>query len=335
MTETIDMHVHFGAPNDPASGCYWSETFENTAAYWFMKLMSGSLFKKLTIADIEKKLLKIINDSKHVDKCVLLAMDKVYDENGNPKDDETHLYVPNKYIKTLSENNARVLFGASVHPYRADWENELKYSILNGACLCKWIPSSQQIDPENNKCVPFYQTLADHNFPLLVHCGPEYAIPTSNKAYKEMNNPKHLRTALNMGVTVIIAHCSLPYLNMLDVEYQDDLAEFYSLFEDAEPNDWKLYADVSALATTLRSSYIPDIKIKIPHEKLLFGSDYPLPASELSYKKSMNVFEWLKLFFEALFTKNPIDKNYLVIDDMRFDRAIFTNASSLFGMIIR
>ncbi len=132
MAKIIDIHVHFGAPYDPASGCYWSETFEKTAAYWFMKLMSGSLFKKLTIAHIEKKLLEIINDSKQVDKCVLLAMDKVYDENGNAKDNETHLYVPNTYIKTMSENNTRVLFGASVHPYRTNWKDELEYCILNG-----------------------------------------------------------------------------------------------------------------------------------------------------------------------------------------------------------
>jgi predicted TIM-barrel fold metal-dependent hydrolase len=138
-----------------------------------------------------------------------------------------------------------------------------------------------------------------------------------------------------MGVTVIIAHCSLPYLNILDIEYQDDLAEFYKLFEDAQTNNWKLYSDVSALATPLRSSYIPDVKRKIPHEKLLFGSDYPLPASELSYKKSKNVFKWLKLFFETLYTKNPIDKNYLAIDDMGFNKSVFTNASNLFNAIIR
>ena len=114
MVEIIDIHVHFGAPYDPASGCYWSETFEKTAAYWFMKLMSGSLFKKLTIAHIEKKLLEIINDSKKVDKCVLLAMDKVYDENGNAKDNETHLYVPNTYKKPCRKT---IPVYSSGHPF--------------------------------------------------------------------------------------------------------------------------------------------------------------------------------------------------------------------------
>ena len=87
------------------------------------------------------------NMCKHVDKCVLLAMDKVHDKDGNPKDEQTHLYVPNSYIIKLSEDNERILFGASVHPYKVNWKDELDYCIANGACLCKWIPSSQQIDP--------------------------------------------------------------------------------------------------------------------------------------------------------------------------------------------
>jgi len=335
MSEVIDIHVHFGAPKDPVSGCFWSEKFEETPAYWFMRLMSGSLFKKLTIENIKEKLIEDINKSKKVTKCILLAMDKVYDENGNRKDNETHLYVPNSYIIDLSRNNDRILFGASVHPYRKDWKDQLDLCINNGALLCKWIPSSQQIDPSNKKCIPFYVTLANHKLPLLIHSGPEYSIPTSNSNFKEMNNPKYLRTALEIGVSVIIAHCSLPYFGMLDIEYLDDLEEYYKLFDEAIAKDWKLYSDVSALATPLRNTFIPDIKAKIPSDRLLFGSDYPLPASELSYKKTKNIFKWLDLSFKALFVSNPIDKNYYAIDEMGFDKSIFTNASTLFAEIIR
>lgn len=54
MTEVIDMHVYFGAPKDPQSGCYWSEKFERTKAYLSMKLTSGTLFIKLTMNRIKK-----------------------------------------------------------------------------------------------------------------------------------------------------------------------------------------------------------------------------------------------------------------------------------------
>ncbi len=240
------------------NGCYWSETFKKQPAYWLLKLTSYSLFKEPSFEEVEKKILSVINSSKKVDKVVLLAMDKVYGLDGNPREKEgdkeiTHLYVPNDYIIQLAKNNKRILVGASVHPYRSDWKEELDKCISNGAVLCKWIPSSQQIDVTNEKCFPVYDYLAEHNLPLLVHSGPEYSIPTSDERFIEFNNPKYLRTALDRGVTIIIAHCALPYFGALDTKYRDDMDEFYKLFEESERKTWKLYADLSALAEPLRN----------------------------------------------------------------------------------
>ena len=217
-----------------------------------------------------------------------------------------------------------------MHPYRSDWKEELDKCIRNGAVLCKWIPSSQQIDITNEKCFPVYDYLAEHNLPLLVHSGPEYSIPTSDERFIEFNNPKYLRTALDRGVTIIIAHCALPYFGALDTKYQDDMEEFFKLFEESKNKPWKLYADLSAVAEPLRNVYVPDILARIPQERLLFGSDYPLPASELSYKKSKNIFEWLKLMAKAFAIKNEIDKNYYMVREMGFDSTIFTNTAGLF-----
>lgn len=335
MGNVIDIHVHFGAPANPFNNCYWSKKFEQQPAYFFLKLTSGSLFKKLTYGDIEKKLLNAVTRSKKVDKSVLLAMDKVYDLNGTVHDESTHLYVPNSFIIDLSKKYDHILFGASVHPYRNDWREELEYCIQNGAVLCKWIPSSQQIDITNEKCLPVYNFLAEHNLPLLVHSGPEYSIPTSDDSYIEFNNPKYLRPALERGVTVIIAHCALPYFGELDTKYLDDMDEFYKLFEESGNKSWKLYADLSALAEPLRNAYVPEIQKKIPQDRLLFASDYPLPASELSYKKSRNIFKWIRLAIKAFSIKNPIDKNYFIIKKMGFDKKVFTNAAELFDQIVR
>lgn len=331
--EIIDIHVHFGAPKDEESGCYWSDEFTQMAAYYVMLLVTNSIFKEVNIKRILKHLLGVINGSKYVNKSVLLAMDQVYDENGTVKPDKTHLFVPNRYLAELAKNNSRVLFGASVHPYRSDWRQELDYCLENGAVLCKWIPSSQMINPAHSKCFPFYQKLADHKLPLLCHCGPEYAIPTSDKTYEEFNNPKYLRTALDQGVIVIIAHCSLPYFWFLDLDYEDDFKEFLKLFEDAKKNSWNLYADLSALCTPLRSPYFDTIKSHVPAESMLFGSDYPHPTLEFSYNKKINFFLWLRFALKVLFTKNPLDKNYLVIEKKEFGESIFTNAARLFADI--
>ena len=326
----IDIHIHFGAPKDEQSGCYWSEEFTETAAYYAMLLLTKSRFKRVNIRRVRKHMLRTINRSKYVHRSVLLAMDQVYDEQGAVHPEWTHLFVPNRYMADLAKDNDRVLFGASVHPYRGDWSEELDYCLESKAVLCKWIPSSQMINPAHAKCIPFYRKLADHRLPLLSHAGPEYALPTSDKAYEEFNNPKYLRTALDQGVTVIVAHCALPYFWLLDVDYQDDFKEFLKLFEDSERNGWNLYADLSAICSPLRSPYVDEIMDHVPPERLLFGSDYPIPLSELSYNKSKSFPSWLRFVLRVALMKNPLDKNYLLVREMGFDDSVFTNASGLF-----
>ncbi len=334
--DIIDVHIHFGAPKDEESGCFWSEEFTKSVAYFAMLLITNSLFKKVNIKRVRKHLLKVINKSKHTNKSVVLAFDQVYAENGTANPEKTHLYVPNSYIDKLSKENNRILFGASVHPYRNDWREELDFCLENRAVLCKWIPSAQMINPEHPKCVPFYEKLVDHQLPLLCHCCPEYSIPTSEEKYNEYNNPKYLKTALNIGVTVIIAHCAMPFWGAFDKEYHDDWDEFLKLFEKDEEHGWKLYADLSAVCTPFRKKYIEEIMKmvdEIPHEKLLYGSDYPIPVFEITIGKSLKFFRWLGFLLRVMFLRNLLDKNYLVIKKMGFDDAIFTNASKLFEKI--
>ena len=333
--DIIDVHVHFGSPRNKENDCFWSTQFTQSPAYIVFLLSTKSLFKKVNYKRIKKHILKTINKSKYVDKCVLLAFDRVYDKNGNvlENDDQTHLYVPNDYIIDLAKSNKRILFGASINPFRKDWNEELTKCLANKAVLCKWIPSSQQIDPTHEKCEAFYKKLAEYNLPLLCHCGPEYSIPTSNERYIEYNNPKYLRRALELGVTVIIAHCALPYFWFMDTDYTDDFKEFKKLFKEALKNDWNLYADVSALATLLRRPYFEEIEKLVPSDRLLFGSDFPHPVFEASYKAKIKFFSWLKLFLKVIMTKNLLDKNYLVFKKKDFGDSIFTNAAELFAKI--
>ena len=328
----IDAHIHFGAPADEQSGCYWSEEFEHTAAYYVMLFLTHSLFRKINIARMQKHLLNVINSAKLVSHSIVLALDEVYDEQGNKHPEMTHLYVPNSYLIDLKKTNPRILLGASVHPHRQDWQDELDYCIENGAVLCKWIPSSQQIKPDHPTCMPFYKKLAQTGLPLLAHAGPEYAIPTSDKNYDIYNNPKYLRRALDEGVTVILAHCAMPYFGFLDVDYHDDFEDFLKLFKEAEHNGWNLYADLSAIATPLRAPYVEKVKQEISEHRLLFGSDYPIPASELSYNKVKGFFSWIKYVFRVWTTRNPLDKNYKIIRKMKFGKKVFTNGNRLFNI---
>jgi predicted TIM-barrel fold metal-dependent hydrolase len=333
MNEIIDMHVHFGAPDDPESGCYWSSAFEKTAAYYAILLVTGSMFKPMTIDRVRKHLSHQIKTARFVNKTVLLALDEVYDTSGLKHREWTHLHVPNSYLAQWAQQEERVLFGCSVHPFREDWEEQLNFSLQNQTVLCKWIPSSQLINPADEQCMPFYRRLTDLKLPLLCHAGPEYAIPNSNSSYDSYNNPKYLRKALDCGVAVIIPHCALPYFWFLDADYQDHYREFLKLMGEADKKGWNLYADVSAIATPLRAPYIAEIIDKVSPDRLLFGSDYPIPLSEFTYNRSNNIWTWLRFVAKTMFLRNSLDKNYLVIKKMGFDQQIFTNASRLFSQI--
>jgi hypothetical protein len=189
------------------------------------------------------------------------------------------------------------------------------------------------LNPANPAYSPFYQKLSSHNLPLLCHCGPEYAIPTSDEAYVEYNNPKYLRTALEQGVTVIVPHCATPYFGSLDVDYQDDFEEFLKLCHEADAKDWSLYADLSALCIPTRSPYIEIIKNEVDPRRLIYASDYPVPISAFSYGQPTNIFSRAMALVRLMFRKNLLDKNFLIIKEMGFDDRIFTNAQALFDKI--
>jgi uncharacterized protein len=334
----VDLHVHFGSPRDPVSGCYWSAEFEQTAAYASMLLLTKKLFKRVNYRSVHSHLMHVIHGSKFVNECVLLALDQVYDAGGKVRPERTHLHVPNQCISKIASENPRVLFGASVHPYRPDWEDELDFCLENGAVLCKWIPSSQMIDfQETARLNRFYQKLFDHRLPLLCHAGPEYSIPSAlaEKAAHRVNQPGRLRDALDQGVTLITAHCALPYFWIFDYPYEDDFRAFLRLFDEAESKGWNLFADLSALTGFFRLPYIRDEIIRLPHQRLLFGSDYPIPLSELSYRRRTDFFSWLRFLFKVARLKNPLDKNYWLIREMGFNECVYTQARTLFSFIRR
>jgi len=328
----IDVHIHYGSPQDPESGCYWSDEFKKGVTFLAFRLIVYGLFRKISPERIKEHMLKVITKSKDVDKCVLLAMDQVYDENGKVYDQygwdkKTHLYVPNSCVIGLAKENDHILFGASVHPYRPNWQDELQYCLENNAVLCKWIPSSQQIDLMHPLCIPFFEKLAKEKLPLLCHVGPEAAIPPYDKVSQELNSPRLLRNALDAGVTVIAAHAALPLLPP-PFESEKPYLELVALFQEAK-SDWKLYADISAINLGPRGKYIDRLKKDIPPNCLLFGSDYPIPILDISQEPHLSLGHWLKHFFETITVRNPLDKNYRLIEHMDFNGAIFHNASTI------
>jgi predicted TIM-barrel fold metal-dependent hydrolase len=334
MPGIIDIHIHIGGPGDSGSGCRMSPEFILSPAFVVMLIaLKASPFHDIKDMRIQEIILDAVNTSEKTDGAVLLSLDGVY-KDGEYIESESHLVTPNDYVLGLARANKRVLFGASVHPYRnmGKMIAETERCINNGAVLFKWIPSSQQIDPEDDRCIPFYEILAQDGIPLLCHTGSELAVPTSDPEANRYNDPRMLKNALNRGVTVIAAHCSTPYLGAVlpaDTDYFDELME---MLRGSEERGWDLYADLSAFCTPTRIPYLERIMEDITSgavnpKRFLYGSDFPIPIVDINrFKAPLDIRDLLEHLREQ---GNPLDENYRILKDFGIHESIFTNAEDV------
>lgn len=195
---------------------------------------------------------------------VIMAIDGTY-KNGKYMESESSIVIPNDYVIGVAQKDSRIIFGSSVHPYRESKEMlaETKRCIDEGASFFNWIPSLQQIDPEDERCIPFYLCLAREHIPLLCHRGPEYSDQPQGSAINRYNSPGKLRKALDIGVRVIAAHCMpFHYRRVMsdDKRYFNELLEMLML---SETRKWEFYADISAFCALTRTSYLERIKREI------------------------------------------------------------------------
>jgi hypothetical protein len=212
----------------------------------------------------------------------------------------------------------KVLLGASVHPYDPEFKTRVQKYVEKGAVLLKWLPSAQQIDLADGRIKDALKFLAKARhgapLPLLLHVGPEYAIPSSdpktmsydflswtwwdnlqnscrgaNKWHvpRTKNIHENLKAGLGEGAAIIFAHCGLPYFapNWLQriVEHSDfgAVRQYLENYPAGSSKNGRCYADLSACATPFRRGYFSDI-LKLPAGSLFFGSDFPTPVFELS-----------------------------------------------------
>lgn len=166
----IDCHVHVSAFTSGRGSM--SRPLLRSIPFRFMRRRFGIEGEDERAEDhVAAVLARTIGECESLDAGVVLAFDAVYTRDGVRDDARTQLYVSNDYVMELASRHPKMLFGASVHPYRRDAVEELERCIRGGAVLVKWLPLTQGIDPADDKCIPFYECLAHHGVPLLSHTG--------------------------------------------------------------------------------------------------------------------------------------------------------------------
>ncbi|MEE9355265.1 MAG: amidohydrolase family protein [Methylococcaceae bacterium] len=268
-TDIIDAHVHVAGIGAKGSGCFISEDISSSYKLdYYLQSFNVSREELESKGDqvVVQKLATLLKQSKTVQAAVVLALDGVVDDQGQLDLSQSEIYIPNDFVSRETSRFANLYFGASINPYRNDALKRLDQVKQQGAKLIKWIPSIQNIDPADEKIIPFYQKMKKLGLPLLSHTGKERSF---TKSKDDLADPLRLELPLKLGVTVIAAHVATTG----STQGQDNVERIMPLF-DKYPN---LYADVSTLTQINKLGYfdqiLPDQRVK---GRLIYGSDFPL-----------------------------------------------------------
>ncbi len=271
----IDCHVHLAALPDGDNGCYISPKMLKSPLFRFL-LWKHSLSVERPREANQKyldDLLVELRASRHVQKAVLLGMDGVYDQNGRLNEAHTDFLISNDYVlKTAQAHPNEFLAGVSINPQRRDAIDEVHRCADAGATLVKVLPNAQQFDPADARYKAFYRTLAERQLPFLSHVGYEFSLIGKDQS---VGDPERLKLALDEGATVIAAHaCS--YGLILYEKFLPTLRDFIKRYPH-------FYCDLSALTLPNRFRMLLHLR-KHPevHERLLFGTDYPLSVFHIA-----------------------------------------------------
>ncbi len=313
-----DLHVHIGGLGSGNSGNYVAPTFRRSYAFrLFSKRLGLPLEADTQPGNDTEFAQRVVNwlDSSMVDRAVFLAFDAVYREDGSRDDQHTLFVTDNDFVADLAAANSKVLFGASIHPYRHDAVSELERLIRRGACLVKWLPGAHNINPDDPRCFPFYEAMAHHQIPLLCHTGSEHTLKTFPDS---LNDPRRLVPALERGVTVIAAHCGA----RLFLHEKSCLRLWREMALQYE----RFYGDISAFGVITRVWSLRRL-LKSPEitAKLVFGSDFPVSPMPLSCVGCMS----LGRAIELRCTTNPFNQAVEIMKAVGIPEAVFARGGQL------
>ena len=286
-----DVHTHLIGVGDSDSGIYlhpsmrdWMSPAQHVRYHFYI---NASCADSIATQSLDAGFLDyaafLLRDFPAGAKCMLLAFDYHYDEQGRTDKARSPFYTPNEYAASIAAAQPeRFEWVASVHPYREDCVEQLHAMVKAGAKAVKWLPPVMGIDPASPKCDRFYNAIAQLGIPLLTHAGDEHAVDGVDAQAK--GNPLLLRRALEHGVKVVVAHCASQGMGVdLDKGPNAKRVPNFDLFARMmqEPQyEGLLYGDISAMTQLNRIG--PALQTVLQqedwHPRLLNGSDYPLPG---------------------------------------------------------
>ena len=319
----IDCHVHIVGTGAGGTGCWYRPKGLTRIGAPFLVRSVGLTMRDLRGPDFDRvyaeRILEYVRTSPSIDRVLLLAHELPYRDDGSPVPENASFYVPNEHVLNLARAHPEFMAGVSIHPSRKDAMEELEKCLAGGAAALKCLPNVQGIDWNDRRHTRFLERMAEARLPPLAHTGSERTMPVMDA---KLASPRVLTRPLEIGVTCIAAHCGTGMM-LLDPDYLDVFAEMTERF----PN---LYGDNSALAALnfrLRPSALRRLTNGALAERILHGSDLPVPSSGL-LPWAGGMLSW-RGYREAARVAVPLERDARLKQLLGFSEATFTRAADV------
>ncbi len=287
----VDHHVHIAGIGAGGTNAFvnakmhtWTHPFHRLKFKVYMS-SAGIRDEQHSDAEFVQRLSSLVETMPNHGKHRILAFDKHYRRDGTVNLEKTEFYVPNEYVFDVTDRHPEMFLpNISVNPYRPDAIQELEKWAARGARVVKWLPNAMGIDPSDPRCDPFYQKMKELDLVLLSHGGEEKAVEAEED--QKLGNPLLLRRALDHGVKVIVAHCAgLGTNDDLDDKSRRQVENFdlFMRLMDDKRYEGLVFGETSAMTQFNRAGrpLRTILEREDLHERLVNGSDYPLPAVNL------------------------------------------------------
>ncbi|MGD8912090.1 MAG: amidohydrolase family protein [Candidatus Thiodiazotropha sp.] len=321
---TIDIHTHLLSPE-----VTFDRPYDKVAVYFFAPSLGANprSLKKQPYQTYIETMARAVRESVYVEKTCLFGVDARFDEHGREIDrDKTVCAMNEDVLAVAARYPDQFIPFLSVNPRRPNALDLIDEFVARGCCGAKFLQNYWGLDLNSERLIPYYEKLKQHNLPLIVHIGSEYTIHT-HSSYERV---EMLELPLATGVTVIAAHMGLgrfehkllAWRNLSKQPRYFD-RDYFRLLEMLTQYQ-NLYADISAILVPLRARALRHLsEQKQVHDKILFGTDYPVPftvrlncldlnsATRKQIAQIENPFDrYTAVILEHFPAENPIYRNH-------------------------
>ena len=325
--KTVDIHSHL-----LSSEVKFDRFYDKLALTFFAKKfdINRSELIKNGFEGYKSNFARLIKSSNFVQKSVVFGVDAKFDEGGNLVHKDKTVCASNEDVFAFYEQNPNeVMPFFSVNPNRKDALNLIEKYHKMGFKGGKLLHSYWETDLNDKRYEPYFRLLSELRLPLVIHVGDENSL-ASNKALESI---EQLKSPLNLGCRIVCAHMGASSdgaLTALSRDPEKFGANYFTLLGWLREFDG-LYADVSALLCINKARILPHLKTQTQiHDKILFGTDFPVPFSVILTSYDLPFRERLALNR----IQNPLDR-YVRAMSLYFgeDSPIFSNYKKILGEI--